>query len=489
MSDHRRPGMLPGRRLPLVAAGCAAVAALGVGVAPASADQAIVRATIYSGSGGQPSTQPATLSKLATCPLYTGPSWSFSNGQGPFVSNTVWSVGEILTCGLEIPQGDIAAVQVYDGDSNRYEKPLTPGAVFDPATYPTGALPLISVNGTTTTGGFVTYTRPPVKASDQAQDDQFSLTGTAPVAIVVFEKQLPLKVRPNRPIAGAKTTSSERFTLGASVTTAAGAPVPSTDLSWSWSINGARVSRKPSPSLTFPASVTPVTVWVDDAATGTGGTATFDVKARPGKPRHSKHDKNGAGNHRMGGPTGNGNGKPKSGGNSVPKHSHHQKATTHRTTHKASNAGNGTQTTPQSSTTPATTTATTPQTTTATTPGFTPVDGRTKPPPHAHHTPRRHSRRNSTGSAHHTEGSSGADGSTRRRVTGRLVADIEPTPASSSSLVRNAQASVANAPLVHAATTSTSLPAWLYGALAVVALLIGGAVYERRGRHGRSLHR
>jgi hypothetical protein len=74
-------------------------------------------------------------------------------------------------------------------------------------------------------------------------------------------------------------------------------------------------------------------------------------------------------------------------------------------------------------------------------------------------------------------------------VTGRLVADLNTAPASSSPLIHTVAAQDGAAPLVHAAATSTSLPAWLYGTLAVVVLLAGGVAYERHGRRGRSLHR
>jgi hypothetical protein len=43
--------------------------------------------------------------------------------------------------------------------------------------------------------------------------------------------------------------------------------------------------------------------------------------------------------------------------------------------------------------------------------------------------------------------------------------------------------------LVHAASDSTSAPTWAYATLAVLVLLAGGALYERRGRRGRTLHR
>jgi hypothetical protein len=43
--------------------------------------------------------------------------------------------------------------------------------------------------------------------------------------------------------------------------------------------------------------------------------------------------------------------------------------------------------------------------------------------------------------------------------------------------------------LVHAAGDSMSAPTWVYATLAVLGLLAGGAVYERHGRRGRTLHR
>jgi hypothetical protein len=70
-----------------------------------------------------------------------------------------------------------------------------------------------------------------------------------------------------------------------------------------------------------------------------------------------------------------------------------------------------------------------------------------------------------------------------------LVADVQALPESKSPLVHPIAAEAAAPSLVHAASDGTSAPTWAYATLAVLVLLGGGALYERRGRRGRTLHR
>jgi len=69
-----------------------------------------------------------------------------------------------------------------------------------------------------------------------------------------------------------------------------------------------------------------------------------------------------------------------------------------------------------------------------------------------------------------------------------LVADVQALPEGESPLVHPIAAQAAAPALVHAGD-GTSAPTWAYATLAVLALLGGGGLYERRGRRGRTLHR
>jgi hypothetical protein len=117
-SDHRRPGIFPGRRFALAAA-VACVATVGGVALPASAaaDQTVVSATIFPGRQGDASSQQLTLSALDPFNDYIGPSSiTMQSASGPLppqsISAPAWTLGTILTQGLQIPQGDVTAVQV-----------------------------------------------------------------------------------------------------------------------------------------------------------------------------------------------------------------------------------------------------------------------------------------------------------------------------------------------------------------------------------------
>ena len=500
-SYHRRPGIFPGRRFALATvAACAAAAAAAGAALPASAaaDQTIVSATIFPGTAGNDSIQPVLLSTLAsTCATYAGPSWTFSDGQGPQTTGTAWSLGDVITCGLSIPAADVTAVQVFNGDNNTYEDALNPSAVFAPSTYPSGAFPLISVDGSMTSGGAVTYTRPPASGSDPAESDQFTEDGTTPVSIDVYENQAPLQVTA-APVYGASNASSQTVMLAATVTGADGSAIDPSQLTWSWTFAGSPVGSTATPAVTLAAGESELaTVIVTDQATGTGGTASFPVSYSPVKGP-ANQPPSGAGDNKNGGPTGQPKGKQHSRGKRTLQHSGALKhvgtnpgaGAIGRQRHPTSPSRTSTGTTP--ATAPATTRATSPtapptaaptiQTTTVTTPaptttpGLTVVTSPTKVPQRKRsHAPKRRS--------------VARPGASQRQVNGRLVADVQALPQSESPLVHPIAASAAAPSLVHAANDATSAPTWAYAGLGVLALLGGGALYERRGRRGRTLHR
>jgi hypothetical protein len=491
-SDHRRPGIFPGRRFALAAAvACLAVAGDAALPASAAADQTVVSATIFPGSQGSSSSAQVLLSNLNTCGNYTGPAsitmQSASGTQPPqSISEPAWTVGTILTCGLQIPQTDVTAVQVVRF-SGAYETPLSNAQIFDFGQYPgsDGALPTIYVDGGEDQ---TTYVRPPLSATDANAADNVTQQGN-PVSLIVYENQPPLVVNPTQsPVAGSQGTT-EQVTLGATVTMTDGTVIPSSALTFSWTVTASQQQLSgPAPVATVDAGVTPVTVQVYDQASGVGGTATFDItyNPQPGKPTTNKGP--GAGDHNKGRPTGTTKLKGGRGLEHVGTNPGAGRTSSQR--HSTTPSHTSTPTTPAR--TPATTPATSPtlppvappaiQTTTVTTPtptttpGLTVVTTPTKVPQRQRtHTPKRRS------VAH--------AGASTRRVTGRLVADVQALPAGESPLVHPIAASAAAPALVHAAGDGTSAPTWAYAALAVLVLLGGGALYERRGRRSRTLHR
>ncbi|MFZ0384292.1 MAG: hypothetical protein WAL22_01385 [Solirubrobacteraceae bacterium] len=488
-SDHRRSGGFPGRRLAL-ATTIACVVAVGGALLPATAaaDQTVVSATIFPGSQGNASDAQVMLSTLNTCGNYTGPgSITMQSPSGVLppqgISEPAWTLGTVLTCGLQIPSTDVTAVQVVRF-TGAYETPLANVQIFDPAQYPgsAGALPTIYVDGTENQ---TTYIRPPLSPSDPNADDNVTQQGD-PVSLIVYENQQPLVVSASSsPVAGSQE-STGRFTLSATVTTADGAAVPSTALTFSWTVDGSTQLGGPTPVATVDAGVTPVTVQAYDPATGTGGTYTFDItyNPQPGAPATKKQP--GAGNHKKGGSTGTtklrgsrgldhagthkGAGRTRSQRHSTSQSSTATTPVTNPMSPPATQTPTPTQTTNQTTTvtTPSPTPTTTPGLTVDRTPTKTPLDKRA-------HAPRRRS--------------TAQPGVSERRVTGRLVADVQALPESKSPLVHPIAAQAAAPSLVHAASDGTSAPTWAYATLAVLVLLAGGALYERRGRRGRTLHR
>jgi hypothetical protein len=489
-------------------AAAVACAAVGGGVtlpaaASAAADQTVVSATIFPGSQGSSSSTQVALSTLNMCGNYTGPTsitmQSASGMQPPLpVAEPAWTLGTILTCGLQVPEADVTAVQVIHF-SGAFETPLSNVQIFDFGQYPgsDGALPTIFVDGGEDQ---TTYARPPFSATDANAGDNVTQQGD-PISLIVYENQPPLVVTAGgSPVPGDQGAAAQ-YTLGATVTTAGGTAVPNSALTFSWTVDSSQPLSGPAPVANVDAGVTPVTVQVYDQSTGAGGTATFDITYNPPASPPTPNPGSGAGNNPKGSPTGQTHGKNHSRGTTLNgsglDHAGTGKGTRTGHGHPGSNPSTHSGTTnppasppvttppPASSPPPAagpapapptiqTTTVTTP--TTTTTPGLSVDTSPTKAPPHPHsHAPKRRS--------------AAQPGAAKRLVTGRLVADVQTLPAGQSPLVRPIAAQAAAPALVHAAGDSMSAPAWVYATLAVLALLGGGAVYERRGRRGRRLHR
>jgi len=491
---HRRSGTFPGRRFALLVA-CTAAAAAGATALPATAaaDQAVVNATIFSGAPGSAPRQQVMLSTLDTCGNYDGPgsiALQPTSNQQP-ISTPAWTLGTVLTCGLQIQETDATAVQVVKFDGSP-EDPLTNAQIFDTAQYPgtDGALPTIYVDGNEDQ---TTYVRPPQNPQDQNGADEVVQQG-APVSILVYEKQPPLTVTANQtPVAGSQTAAAEQVTLDATVTAADGSTVDPSQLTYSWTVGGSQISTAASPTLSFPSGNTPVTVTVSDPGAGTGGTYTIDVPYTPPSavPTPPTKKQPGAGASHHGNPTGQPHGKKHARGNTTTRlndggglnHAGTGKGGSPTRSQRGSTTKSPTASpatsTPASS--PPAAAPTTTQTTTATTPTTTPAPALTVDP-----APTKAPSRQRTHTAkRHPQSSS----SRERLVSGRLVADVEALPASASPLVHPIAAEAAAPALVHATGDGTSAPTWVYAALAVLALLGGGALYERRGRRGRTLHR
>ena len=488
-SYRRRPGIFPGRRFALAAAvACVAVAGAAALPGNAAADQTVVSATIFPGSQGSESGAQVMLSTLNTCGNYTGPaSITMQSASGALppqaISAPAWTLGTVLTCGLQIPSTDVTAVQVVRF-TGAFETPLSNAQIFDTGQYPgsAGALPTIYVDG-----GEVqtTYVRPPLTAADANAADNVTEQGD-PVSLIVYENQPPLVVTATQsPVSGDQGTT-EQVTLDATVTTADGTAVPSSALTFSWTVNDSTTPLSgPAPVATVASGVTPVTVVAYDQATGTGGTYTFDITYNPLPGTPSSNKQPGAGKHKQGQPTGTtklrGGGRLDHAGTSKGASTGHAP----RRSNTSSQTSTPATSTPATSTPPSspppvtqTTTVTAPATapSPSTTPGLT-VDTTPTTAPYPRRT-RAPERRASLQTR-----------SSERPVTGRLVADVQALPAGESPLVHPIAAQAAAPSLVHAAGNGISAPTWAYATLAVLVLLGGGALYERRGRRGRTLHR
>jgi hypothetical protein len=473
-----------------LATAVACVAAAGGAALPAGAAdaQTVVSATIFPGAQGNASSAQVMLSTLSTCGDYAGPTsitmQSTSGTQPPQpVSEPAWTLGTVLTCGLQIPSADVTAVQVVRFNG-AYETSLSNAQIFDSAQYPGSddALPTVYVDGGENQ---TTYVRPPLSATDANAADNVTQQGE-PVSLVVYENQPPLTVTATAtPVSG--TTTAEQATLNATAAAADGTSIDPTQLTYSWSVGGGPPSTLAAPTLSLPVGNTPVTVQVYDPSTGTGGTYTFDVPYSPTTPKKAQNRHPGGGSNPKGGPTGQPKQKLTHRGDLEHAGANQGASTTRTRQHSTSPSRSSPTTTPAPAPAPPTPTPTpatppTIQTTTVTTttttgaPGLTVDSSPTKALPHPHtHTPKRRS--------------AAQTGAAKRLVTGRLVADVQAVPLDDSPLVRPIAAQAAAPSLVHAAGDTVSAPTWAYATLAVLALLGAGALFERRGRRGRTLHR
>lgn len=458
------------RRLSTVlAAGAALLAAPAaclLAPATASADQAVVSATIYTGSQAGITSETVTLAALGNCPVYTGASpFLLDPGNTPYqpAAGSSWSLDTIVECGLRIPAAAITGVSVQSAQRG-FEAPLSAADLADPSRYddPTapGALPVISLDGGQNQ---VTYARPERSPSDANAGDR--VVDTGPVTIAVYENAPPLQVRVTaHRVAGNATTLQEQFT--ATVTDAAGQPVSLAGLSWSWSFGDGTSSAQAAPRHAFPLGRWFVTAVVTDRASGTGGTDTIPVSV-DSHALSGSADRSGAGRRRTGSsPSGlvTGAGSVRDHGRSSPH------APTHHTSSRAQGSAVGHSSTPGTATTRA-----------ASTSPATPVTGAAPTattPPASPARPARHRPSRGRRARRFSRVPPVLPG---RVVRGLLIADVTPVAPAASRLATPA---VASAPaLVRAATRS---PAGFSGPIAaglILVLLALGAGREQRGRH------
>jgi hypothetical protein len=444
----------------------------------ASADQPVVSATVYPSSQGTVSHQTVGTATLDGCPAYGGsnPIYLYPSAQPYQLTASSWTLSTVLTCGLQIPLGDVTSVQVLN-PSLGFEAPLDNADLSDPTRYQDSqapdALPAVSVDGSEDQ---TAYVRPYRGGNDDNARDAVTATA-APISLVVYVNGPPLAVA-----ASAQTLSSTATAttakLSATVRMAAGSPVPASALSWSWSFGDGATSVASTPEHRFAAGVYDVTVQVSDVSSGAGGTATirFSTPAAPA-PGHQKQ------------PGGNQPTQSKSpSGSDKGKHSKRPAGQTGAQPSGSSDKGRSTSHPAGQSTTPAT--ASPPSTSPAPAQPTSPTPTTSAPPtttsapqspaghaapdrPVAHRRPRRTTPRRRPPPA-----PAGA------LVIGRLVSDVTPLPVGSSPLVHVTPAAAAAPPAVRQATRSTALSA-LAAAVVVIVLLGLGAWRELRGRRRR----
>lgn len=437
----------------------AALAGNAVRAPRAHADQAVVSAVIYAGSAGSSRSAPVSLSTLAGCPTYAGASpMDLYPAAQPYepAAGSSWALATVLTCGLQIPLGNVDSVQV-DSPNHGFEFPLSAPDLAQPSPFQDpSAYPVISNNGGQDQN---TYTRPWRGGADQNAADQ--VTNNGPIALVVYENGAPLSVTAAQQTVS-KTASSERVQLSATVAQPGGAAIPASSLIWKWSFQDGSASTEASPTHTFPSGISIVTVQVTDTATGTGGTATLQVVFNP-SPASKGTQRRGAGNHHNGPPAGPKHGTGSKEGSQHGAPSGPQTKSTQPGSKTPAAAQSQTQTQTQ------TTSPTQPQSPTPTT-----TPPRTTPTRASHHRAPRRQRR----TRHPAPTSAG------RLVSGRLIADVHPLAPSSSPLVHASPATPAAAAAVRQAQTSPTATA-IYAAITVAALLWLGARRQLPGRGRR----
>ena len=467
----RRPGIFPGRRfvlaltLALVSLGCSA----GVALAIDPLDQT-VSAQIY--PAGQPvTTSTVTMAYLlanpGSCPAYSGPNNAGSYGAGgspeapqsfPSTSSSfgtgTWTLATVLGC-LQNPvsPSQVKGVVVIGSDGAPEVSAASQLSPADLATTSdfqnTSESPVISADG----DGHITYFRPWRGGTDDNFGDAVTEDDPTPFQIEVFEGPL---------LTVTGTASETTVPAGGTVSFSATVPGDHPGLVYSWDFDGgAPNSTEPGPQVAFDtAGRYAVTVQVTDAAGG-GGEASIPITVTSATPASGKS------------PTGPQGSKGKVPGGSKGKHpksgsgkSHSGK---HPATGKSKSTAHSTTTAPSGGSTP---TGSAPSSTgkattshrTATAPkhATTPVKA---PPSSARNTP-----------------------SHGPLVAGRLISDVTLVPAGESRLVHVVPASLATAPAVRRAISTSLLPALAAG-VSVLLLFSLGAGRELRWRRGwRVLH-
>lgn len=455
-----------------------ALVALCVASAGAAADSSsnvVVSATVYSPSGN--STDAVTLAALQAdpgrCPPYTAaPDFEELGRQGSVdvslppdgPQGGTWALSTVLGC-LQTPV-PVSAVQgitvlnaagVPQSGATSELKPAdlaTPGQTDfnDP-----NETPVVEA-----LGSLNQYDRP-WRGSGLGQPDYDYLDEVqgsdsdqpAPISIEVFEGPLlTVSVTASRTTVPAGGT----VTFGATVTGQGGS-----GLSYGWSFDGvAPSSTAATPQVTFAhEGQYTVTVQVTDTGGG-GGVASIPITVgTPPTPATGGHHRKGAGTNRKShSPTG----PKKSGGNHAGGPAGKPKSGQSTTPTTGTNTTGGTASQPSATaSTPATPAPSAPSTTTAA--------------PHPTSTRRARPERTTVPRTRPTTPVALAG----PRVTGLLISDVTPLPATISPLVRVAPASVATAPPARQAIRASLLP--VFGAALAVVLLLGlGARRELRTR-------
>jgi hypothetical protein len=433
----------------------ALVAGLAIAWPTSASAQPVVSATVYPSTGG-PVTHPVVgRDALDPCPGYAGPNPIYLypplSGNPVQITQTSWLLSTVISCGLQVPLIDVNSVQILN-PTHGFEDPLSNADLTDPTRYQaSGALPVISVDGTEDQ---TTYLRPYRGAGDANAGDQVTETGN-PITLVVYAHGPPLIVHVSAQTLSSTATAT-MAKLSATVKTAAGVTLSASALTWSWNFGDGTTSTAAAPEHRFASGSYPVAVQVSEINGGNGGTSTFKFQT-PAKPTSGhKNQPGGTKRTESKSSTGTDNGK----------HSKHQGG--QAGSHQSAGSGVGTSTTPSQSTatTPSTTQPTTGTASAATPPPATTIPTTTTTTPHRT-APRRPK-------------ATAPPARTGPLVTGRLVSDVVPLSAGSSPLVRATPAAAAP-PQVRQATRSRSLAA--PGAGLAVALLLGlGAWWELRGR-------
>jgi hypothetical protein len=383
--------------------------------------------------------------------MYTSP-----GGIDETIPSSSWAMSTVVTCGLQIPLGNVNEVQV-DNPNRGFEAPLSAADLSNPSPYQDpSAQPVVSTDGNQNQN---TYTRPWLGGSDQNGPDQV-VDSNAPVTIIVYQNGSVLTVHAQGRVIS-HTRQAMTVDFSATVQTAQGAAIPPSTLSWSWTFGDSSTSSAAAPTHTYTsAGDYYVSVRVTDARDGSGGTDSFQVRS-PSAATPGAHGHDGAGhNARSKSPAG----PTRSSG-------------THANTPAARSRQSGTSGHGQNDT------SRTDPTPPARTP-VTPVPATPAPAQHASPAKRPAAPvRDSRPPARHPA-------TARRRpprpagpgslVTGRLVSDVIPLSAAASPLVRSVPAAAASAAPVRRATRTSS---WAgLAAVVVVALLLAlGGARELRG--------